>query len=522
MKETMGLAWRALVSVLVVWVPATGHSQTDDSAVTGSASDQTSPIVDPAIHVEPLPKPEGAPSHPEPPAEAPSESPSDTPSASPAEVPPTQSENQAAPEASAGASQEESSQDKTQAESQPEAEPTPVEAIAPQDAQPSATPTPSPLLFEGDYLATVDRLRRELRLDPNATDARFALGQALFGLGEVDEALDEYRFVLQERPDSIPVRLHLATALMAKRRWKEAQKELTAVLAQDNKVVAAHHNLAAVRYSQGDVRGAIDSYRAALAIAPDSIETHYHLGVVLRLAGRPKDALPEFQAAAEAGHPKAQYFLGAAYSSGAGVDRDLAMAIRWWMAASEHGVPEARDALSRLRKTALKSASSKEPNKTLKAFQAYRADLWYAFPELTPNGTEETVGIALLQAFRIDEAVPTLIREATALDELSERYLAALYEQGLPPLLKPNDARILRYFEMAAGDGAPQARLALARIHALGLGVPPDRAKALAILKGLPPAYAEQFLQDLATHPAGTPPHTVPAPSDSASPPASP
>lgn len=366
------------------------------------------------------------------------------------------------------------------------------------------------MLFDGDYLATVDRLRRELRLDPHATDKRLALGQALFGLGEVDEALDEYRLVLEERPDSISTRLHIATALMAKRRWKEAKKELAEIIAMDDTVVAAHHNLAAVLYSLGDVRGAIESYRTALTLAPESIETHYHLGLVLRLAGRKKDAVPEFQAAAEAGHPKAQYFLGAAYSTGAGVDRDLPMAIRWWMAASEHGVPEARDALSRLRKTALKSNPAKSPNKTFKAFEAYRNDLWFGFPELTPNGTDETVGIALLQAFRVDEAVPTLIREAMALDELSERYLAALYEQGLPTYLEPHDPRILRYFELAAGDGAPQARLSLARIHALGLGVPEDRGKALDILKGLPKAYAEQFLKDLAANPAGTPPHTVP------------
>lgn len=362
----------------------------------------------------------------------------------------------------------------------------------------------SPLLFEGDYLPTVDRLRRALQLDPSSTDTRFALGQALFGLGDVDAALEAYKQVTQERPTSVPARLHLATAYMAKRRWKDAQKELTTILAQDSKVAAAHHSLGAVRYSQGDVRGAIDAYRAALALAPDSVETHYNLGVVLRLAGRWKEAIPELQAAAEAGHSKAQYFLASAYASGTGVDRDQALAIRWWMSAAEHGVTEAQDSLSRLRKIALKPNTAKDAAKTLKAFQTYRENLWFAFPELTPNGKDETVGIALLQAFRVREAVSALIHEATAMGELSERYLAALYEEGLQSLLAPNDPRIYRYFELAAGDGAPHAKLALARFHALGLGVPADRTKALAIIKGLPAGYAEQFLQDLASRPAGT------------------
>lgn len=405
----------------------------------------------------------------------------------------------------------------TPAASPPPAAPPPAPVDGPEEP-PVMLPAPrrSVLLFDGDYLTTADRLRKALRLDPTSTDTRFALGQALFGLGDIDAALEEYRQVVQEWPLSIPARLHLTSALMAKRRWKDAQKELGTILAQDNKVAVAHHNLGAVRYSQGDVKGAIEAYRAALTLAPESVETHYNLGVVLRLGGRWKDAIPELLAAAEAGHPKAQFFLASAYANGAGADRDLTLAIRWWIAASEHGVAEAQDALSKLRKAGMKPNPSKETGKAIKAFQTYRQDLWFAFPELTPNGTEETVGIALLQSFRVTEAVPTLIREATALGELSERYLAALYEQGLPSLLKPHDPRILRYFEMAANDGAPQAKLALARFHALGLGVPADRGKALAIIKGLPSGYAEQFLQDLATRPAGTgtspSDHTSPAP----------
>lgn len=478
-EEAMGPWLGVLALMLVGWFPASGYAQSTDVPAP-----EPTPIPDVPVREETLPNPVQPSPPPAPPADTAPPSAGEAPASPP---PPPEEPKPSEPEA-------------------------PLVTI-PEEPRPGPPPSAAlPMLFDGDYLTTVDRLRKELRLDPTSTDVRFALGQALYGLGEVDEALEEFRQVVQERPTSVSARLHLATALMAKRRWKDAQREVTAVLAQDSKIASAHHVLASIRYSQGDVRGAIDAYRAALALAPDSAETHYHLGLVLRLAGRMKEALPELQAAAEAGHPKAQYFLGTAYASGAGPERDLVLAIRWWIAASEHGIPEAQDALSRLRKTALKPASSKEPNKTLKAFQSYRQDLWFEFPELAPNGTDETVGIALLQAFRVTEAVPTLIREATAMGELSERYLAALYEQGLPPLLKAHDPRILRYFEMAANDGAPQARLALARFHALGLGVPADRGKALAIIKGLPSGYAEQFLQDLATRPAGTAPQTAPPP----------
>ncbi len=381
-------------------------------------------------------------------------------------------------------------------------------AIEPQQAELLARQGAA-LFTGGEYLSAVDRLRAALQLDPAQTEARFVLGQSLFNLGDVDAAIEEYKRVLAERPESVPGHFHAATAYMAKRQWKDAQRELQSALTLNPKHAGAHHNLGTVRYSQGDVKGTIDAYRASLAINPDSADTHYHLGVVLKLAGRLKEAVPELLAASEAGHPKAQYFLATAYSIGSGVDRNLPAAIRWWVAATEHGVPEAQDALSKLRKAAMKPASPKEPNKTLLAFHAYRDDLWNEFPELTRNGTEQTVGVALLHTFRLNDAIPTLIREATALSELSERYLAALYEEGMHPLLKPHDGRILRYFESSANDGSPQSKLALARIHALGLGVAADRSKALTMIKGLPPGYAEQFLQDLATRPAGTSPHTV-------------
>ncbi len=391
----------------------------------------------------------------------------------------------------------------------PPAEPT-VAAVTTEPQQAELLARQGAALFAGgEYLSAVDRLRAALQLDPAQTEARFVLGQSLFNLGDVDGAIEEYKRVLTERPESVPAHFHTATAYMAKRQWKEAQRELQTVLTLNPKHTGAHHNLGTVRYSQGDVKGTIDAYRASLAINPDSAETHYHLGVVLKLSGRLKEAVPELLAASEAGHPKAQYFLGTAYSIGSGVERNLPAAIRWWVAATEHGVPEAQDALSKLRKAAMKPSPGKDSNKTLLAFQAYRDDLWNEFPELTRNGTEETVGVALLQAFRLTDAIPTLVREATALSELSERYLAALYEEGMHPLLKPHDGRILRYFESSANDGSPQSKLALARIHALGLGVAADRGKALAIIKGLPPGYAEQFLQDLATRPAGTSPHTV-------------
>jgi TPR repeat protein len=74
--------------------------------------------------------------------------------------------------------------------------------------------------------------------------------------------------------------------------------------------------------------------------------------------------------------------------------------------------------------------------------------------------------------------------------------LALIYEKGADPIVPPFDSRVLRYFESAAADGVPQAKLTLARIRALGLGVPADKQSALNLLKGLHGIKAEQLLTD--------------------------
>lgn len=62
-------------------------------------------------------------------------------------------------------------------------------------------------------------------------------------------------------------------------------------------------------------------------------------------------AMPEIaalRASALAGDPYAQLNLGAAYDNGIGVEPDAALALRWYRAAAEQGVPEAQFNLGHL------------------------------------------------------------------------------------------------------------------------------------------------------------------------------
>lgn len=310
------------------------------------------------------------------------------------------------------------------------------------------------LIARGEMGAAATVLREALRREPDLIQARASLGLALYGMGDLDAAVEELRATLRRQPDAVPARLILATALVAKQDWAAARIELDQILTAQPDLLQAHYSLGVVRYAQGDLDGAIEAYRRVLAGDPQHEDARYNLALMLKLAHREVEAVPELLAAAQAGHARAQYFAGAAYAGGLGVERNLVMAILWWFRAAEEGVTQAEEALAQLRQVALGRGRRESADREAveRAFRDYRTALWRDFPDLSPDG-DDTVGGALLRRGRVSEAVPVLIREAGALSEPAQRLLETLYEQGLEGRLPARDARILGYFNRAAAEG---------------------------------------------------------------------
>jgi len=346
--------------------------------------------------------------------------------------------------------------------------------VPPSSVATSSRPSPTPaaaaeaarayehgrtLIARGEMMAATVALRDALRLRPDLAEARASLGLALYAMGDLDGAVEELRGLLRVRPDLAEARLTLAAALVARQDWPAARAELETALAAQPELLQAGYTLGVVRYAQGDLTGAIDAYRRVLAREPRAADARYNLALVLKLARREAEATPEFLAAAEAGLPRAQYFAGAAYATGAGVERDLVAAITWWMRAAEQGVAQADEGLAQLRQTA--SGRTRRPaaerQAVEQAFGEYRARLWKDYPGLAREG-DEPLGAALLRQGRGGEAVAVLIREAAALSEPAQRLLETLYDQGIDGQLPAHDARIFAYLKSAAAEGRSRPR----------------------------------------------------------------
>jgi TPR repeat protein len=373
------------------------------------------------------------------------------------------------------------------------------------DKTAEAVDTPEPVVAEEttalplNNLEELARLREALHVDPDGKEPRLRVANLLYQMGDSEAAIDEYRTLLRFHPDAALGHLGLGIALMAKQEWKTALSELQEAARLDPGLVQPHFSMGTIHYTRGSPLAAAKSYREALRLKPDFAEAHYRLGLVLKMAGQDKEAVQEFEIAALRGIAKAQLFLGNAYKSGHGVEKNQVMAITWWSRAFEQGLPEAAQALAQLRRLA--AARQATPTKQAKAaaesFQEFCNQLWLDFPDLEREHPDDTVGVTLLKHGRTGEALPVLLREAYALNERSHAELVRLYEEGLDGQLPKHGQWILTFLESTAADGARPSRAALARIYGLGLGVEQDMAKAKGFLKGLPKDEANALLDDI-------------------------
>lgn len=353
-------------------------------------------------------------------------------------------------------------------------------------------------LNAGDVLGATEELREALRVQPDFIQARMSLGTALYQIGDLDGAIEAYQAAVRTQPDLVQAHVNLATVYMVRREWASARNELQTAVQLQPDLVRAHYALGLVRYGLGDRRGAIEAYRETLQLKPDFADAHYNLGLLLKLANQEADAAQEFYAAALAGLPKAQYFLGSAHAAGRGVERNLAVAVQWWFRAAEQDEPQAKEALSQLRQSVFtkNKRPAGERDAIIEAFTEFRAELWKEYPEFDRQASD-CVGAALIQQDRVREALPVLLQEAMALSEPAQAALAALYERGLEGQLAPYDDRIRTFLKMAAEEGVPRPRLVMARLYAHGLGVPQDIKKAKALLKGESSEEAKALLRDI-------------------------
>jgi len=122
----------------------------------------------------------------------------------------------------------------------------------------------------GDFAAAADAYRRAVRLEPDDPILHFNLANALYVLGETDQAAAEFRQAVRYDPDYAEAWNNLGTLLTEGEHRDEAIAAFGRALAVVPQYADAHFNLAETLAAAGCTSEACEHWRAYLALDPAS------------------------------------------------------------------------------------------------------------------------------------------------------------------------------------------------------------------------------------------------------------
>ncbi len=130
-------------------------------------------------------------------------------------------------------------------------------------------------LDAGNYRTAADLFRRGLELDPTDPSLRQRLGVALFQLGDVTGAMQEFEQVVEAAPEHTEAQFSLAVVLADQGRDQEAIEHFTAVLENDPAYLQARVQLAQSLARTGRSDEAVSHFDQVLEMDPTRQEAAY-------------------------------------------------------------------------------------------------------------------------------------------------------------------------------------------------------------------------------------------------------
>jgi Flp pilus assembly protein TadD len=170
------------------------------------------------------------------------------------------------------------------------------------------------------YAEAAQVYEQELKLDPNNARSLTALGAALEGAGQFDQARERYRsaITLATTTDSggCDARFDLARLGVRRAEYAEAEKEFRALLASCREDAESRSGLGAALLGAGRADEATREFNRALELDPGDFTALYNLGAMDADAGKAEPAAKLLEAALRSwpGSPDAHEKLAAAYA----------------------------------------------------------------------------------------------------------------------------------------------------------------------------------------------------------------
>jgi Flp pilus assembly protein TadD/mono/diheme cytochrome c family protein len=176
------------------------------------------------------------------------------------------------------------------------------------------------LAGQGKYADAADLYERDIKLGRPEVRTLTALGAALEGAGQLDQAQERYRsaIALATSAESPGCDAHFDLARLEVRRseYREAEKEFRALLSTCPEDAEARSGLGAALLGAGHTNDAADEFRRALELDATDFTALYNLGVIAADSGDPAQAVKLLESALHSwsASPDAHEKLAVAYA----------------------------------------------------------------------------------------------------------------------------------------------------------------------------------------------------------------
>lgn len=244
------------------------------------------------------------------------------------------------------------------------------------------------------YQAATEKLLKNFADKPDRTSGLLMnLGVVLASIGNIPEAINQYKRAIEIWPYSAIIYVNLGATLEASNNLMEAMQEYEKAILVDPKCVVAYNALAAALKKSRFLPEAIDLYREVVQLEPDSAVAYKNLGLALEEAGEFPDAATQYRKALELDPKSAEAHVNLGRTLRAAVNLDESMVVLKRAVDLDPKLETARTQLG---------FALQEGGNLPEAIQEYRKAV-----ELDPNSyiAYNNMGIALQKSGNLPEAV---------------------------------------------------------------------------------------------------------------------
>ncbi len=129
--------------------------------------------------------------------------------------------------------------------------------------------------------------------------AYYYLGLSYYSLGELENAISQFRKVLDYRPGSVQSRIFLASILLKQKRVDDAVAEAKKAVETDGRNALAHNILGSAYIAKGLYDEGMAELNRALELEPKLVDAHLKKGALQLAKGRVQEGEAELQAAVQ-------------------------------------------------------------------------------------------------------------------------------------------------------------------------------------------------------------------------------